>query len=71
MSAERWQIQKRRGGAFRRLAARGEQYDGSRWELHKSYSTEADARRALANLETKAKLPGGLESAGKYKIEQK
>lgn len=32
-------------------AVRGEQYDGSRWELHKSYEAEKDVHKTLAVLE--------------------
>ena len=57
-----WQILQRNGGSFRRRAVRGEEYDGARWVLRKSYATEADARKAIAILEARYWLPSGRKS---------
>lgn len=43
----KYQIYKRRGRFYREHTIRGEQYDGSRWVLVKSYKTEEDAIKAL------------------------
>jgi hypothetical protein len=48
-----FQILKRPGRCRRRIARRGEEYDGSRWTLHKSYDDKKDAEKALAHLEKK------------------
>jgi hypothetical protein len=45
-----WKIYTRPARHTRRHRIRGEEYDGSRWKLHKSYKREKDARRALDNL---------------------
>jgi hypothetical protein len=43
----KYQIYKRKGRIARERAIRGEQYDGSKWTLVKSYLTEDDANKAL------------------------
>ena len=43
----KYQIYKRKGRFYRESAIRGEQYDGSKWSLVKSYETEDDANKAL------------------------
>lgn len=42
-----FQILKRKSRCRRKHAVRGEQYDGSRWELHKSYKNEKRALQAM------------------------
>ncbi len=59
---ENWRIYKRKGGALRKLASRGDKdYDGSNWFLHKSYKSETDAVKALELLTDRHTLPGGLK----------
>lgn len=48
-----WQIKKRAPRWKRKRAIRGEEYDGSCWETHKSYKTEKAAKAALDALEKK------------------
>lgn len=52
---------------LRRIAIRGVQYDGSRWELHNSYETEKAALEAIKNLRGKQSV--NFPSL-QYKIEQ-
>lgn len=66
----RWQIMKRAPGWKRKRAIRGEQYDGSRWELHKSYDTEAAAKKAFDFLTKRDTYAGGLKGA-QYKLVSK
>jgi DNA invertase Pin-like site-specific DNA recombinase len=48
-----WKILKRKTRWRREVARRQGKYDGSRWETHKRYDTEDDAKRALEHLEKK------------------
>ncbi len=43
----KYQIHKRKGRIARERAIRGEQYDGSKWTLVKSYENVEDANKAL------------------------
>lgn len=43
----KYQIYKRKGKFYRTNAIRGEQYDGSKWVLVKSYKKEEDMKKAL------------------------
>jgi len=44
----KWRVYKRKGGAIRKAASRfNHEYDGSKWALHKSYKSEADAIKAI------------------------
>lgn len=49
----KWKILVRKARWRRKHAVRGEEYDGSKWELHKSYTTKEDAEKALAHLQKK------------------
>jgi hypothetical protein len=62
----KFQIFKRKARWRRRLARRGEDYDGSRWELHKSYETKEDAEKALANF-----IKKGMPDVMQYKLIEK
>ena len=44
----KWRVYKRKGAALRKASSRfNHEYDGSKWILHKSYKSEADASKAV------------------------
>jgi hypothetical protein len=54
----KWRIYKRRGAALRKITDR---HAGSKWEIHKSYATEADAIRALKLLTSRNTMDDGFK----------
>ncbi len=64
----KWRLMRRRGRLYRKLAERGRDYDGSRWELFKTYDDEAIAQAALALHEGRATSRLGSKT-WQYKLE--
>lgn len=52
-----WRVFTRKPRPLRRMAIRGEQYDGSRWELQGRYATKEKAQEVIELLRSRSNLP--------------